>query len=105
MLCDGTAVVESAQASGLALLAGNTLPLDATSHGTGELIRTATELGASAILLGVGGSATHDLGLGALATLGMDFLLRYRVTLNYARKQMALTLPRPPDKKDLPKPE
>lgn len=67
------AVIEMASASGLALLE----PLDrdpwrATSFGTGELIRTATELGVSAILLGVGGSATHDLGLGALAALGLE---------------------------------
>lgn len=67
------AVIEMASASGLALLE----PLDrdpwqATSFGTGELIRTAAELGVSAILLGVGGSATHDLGLGALAALGLE---------------------------------
>ena len=68
------AVVETAAASGLHLL-----PLEqhdpwrTTTHGTGQLIRAAAELGAAAIVLGVGGSATIDLGLGALAALGLEF--------------------------------
>jgi glycerate kinase len=72
---DGTvAVVEMARASGLALLAtADRDPWQATSYGTGQLIRLAAELGASLVLLGVGGSATHDLGLGALAALGLEF--------------------------------
>ncbi|MEO5959269.1 MAG: glycerate kinase, partial [Opitutaceae bacterium] len=45
-----------------------------TSIGTGELIRLATaQQEIAAILLGVGGSATSDLGLGALAALGLEF--------------------------------
>ncbi len=68
------AVIDMASASGLALLEPEDRDLwETTTVGTGELIRTATELGAAAILLGVGGSATHDLGLGALAALGLDF--------------------------------
>jgi len=72
---EGTvAVVEMASASGLALLAPEDRdPWQATSYGTGQLIRLAAELHASLILLGVGGSATHDLGLGALAALGLEF--------------------------------
>ena len=62
------AVVEMAAASGLALLAPWTRdPFRASSIGTGQLIRV------RAILLGVGGSATHDLGLGALGALGIEF--------------------------------
>ncbi len=69
------AVIEMAAASGLALLAPALRdPWQTTTLGTGELLRAAAELGAGAILLGVGGSATHDLGLGALAALGFDFL-------------------------------
>ena len=41
--------------------------------GTGELLLAARELGVDAILLGVGGSATSDLGLGALSALGLRF--------------------------------
>jgi glycerate kinase len=68
------AVIDMASASGLALLEPpDRDPWETTTIGTGELIRTATELGATAILLGVGGSATHDLGLGALAALGLEF--------------------------------
>ncbi len=69
------AVIEMASASGLALLASHDRdPWQATTFGTGELLRTAAELKVAAILLGVGGSATHDLGLGALAALGLEFL-------------------------------
>lgn len=67
------AVLEMAAASGLALLEpGDRDPWETTTLGTGELIATAAELGAGAILIGVGGSATHDLGLGALAALGLE---------------------------------
>jgi glycerate kinase len=69
------AVIEMAAASGLALLTPEQRdPWHATTLGTGELLRAAAASGATAILLGVGGSATNDLGLGALAALGFDFL-------------------------------
>jgi glycerate kinase len=69
------AVVEMAAASGLALLAPWMRdPMRASSVGTGQLIRAAANTGVHAILLGVGGSATHDLGLGALGALGVGFL-------------------------------
>lgn len=69
------AVIEMATASGLALLAPEERdPWQTSTFGTGELIRTAADVNAAAILLGVGGSATSDLGLGALAALGLDFL-------------------------------
>lgn len=66
-----TAVVEMARASGLALVGGAEAndPLGATTYGTGELIDAAVERGARRILVGVGGSATTDGGLGALRAL------------------------------------
>jgi glycerate 2-kinase len=68
------AVIEMAAASGLSLLAPAMRdPLRATSVGTGQLIRAAAAGGVSAILLGVGGSATSDMGLGALEALGVGF--------------------------------
>ena len=68
------AVVEMASASGLALLSLERRdPLLTSSVGTGQVIRASAD-GVRAVLLGVGGSATHDLGLGALGALG----LRYR---------------------------
>lgn len=73
---DTLAVVGMAAASGLELIAlGQRDPWQTTSRGTGELLAAAAaQAGAGAILLGVGGSATNDLGLGALAALGFRFL-------------------------------
>lgn len=71
---DRIAVVEMATASGLALLAPDQRdPWATTTLGTGELLRAAARPGVAAILLGIGGSATNDLGLGALAALGLEF--------------------------------
>lgn len=71
---ESIAVVEMAAASGLALLPPELRdPWHTTSYGTGQMIRAAAEMGARAILLGVGGSATSDLGIGALAALGLEF--------------------------------
>jgi len=68
------AVIEMAAASGLALLpADQRDPWQTTTLGTGQLLAAAAQAGAAAIVLGVGGSATHDLGLGALSALGLEF--------------------------------
>jgi glycerate kinase len=65
------AVAEAASASGLVLAGGpeHNDPLAATSRGTGELIAAAIARGASRILLGLGGSATTDGGIGAVDAL------------------------------------
>ncbi|MFI7275491.1 glycerate kinase [Streptomyces sp. NPDC049879] len=69
------AVVEMAQASGLALLPRWSLaPMTATTYGTGELIAAALDAGARTIVLGVGGSATTDGGAGMLTALGARLL-------------------------------
>ncbi|AKU18704.1 hypothetical protein VV02_06800 [Luteipulveratus mongoliensis] len=68
-----TAVVELAAASGLNQLpAGHLAPLDATSYGTGVLMRDAIERGARRIVLGLGGSACTDGGAGLLEGLGAE---------------------------------
>ncbi len=68
------AVVEMAEASGLALLApGERDPLRTTSFGTGQLLQAALAAGARRILLCVGGSATVDGGAGCLQALGWEF--------------------------------
>ncbi len=67
----GTAVVEMARASGLALVggaAGND-PLRASTAGTGELIAAAIDAGARRVVVGAGGSASTDGGLAALTAL------------------------------------
>lgn len=69
-----TAVLEMAQASGLTLVpAEQREVLDASTFGTGELIRAALDANVSKILLGLGDSATCDGGLGALHALGVRF--------------------------------
>jgi glycerate 2-kinase len=66
----GTAVVEVAAASGLALVAEDERDAEAaTSHGTGDLIAAAVDAGAQVVLVGVGGSATTDGGAGAIEAL------------------------------------
>ena len=68
-LPDGTAVVELAQSSGIALMAGLD-PLDASTRGLGEVIAAALDDGARALVIGLGGSASTDGGAGALEALG-----------------------------------
>ncbi len=65
------AVIEMAAASGLHLVGGaeGNDPVDASTAGTGELIAVAVQSGARRVLVGVGGSATTDGGLGALKAL------------------------------------
>jgi glycerate 2-kinase len=65
-----TAVVETAQASGLGLVPHNRRdPWQATTRGTGELIASAQDKGAKTIIVCVGGSATTDGGSGAVSVL------------------------------------
>lgn len=70
-LSKGTAVIEMALASGLVLAGGpdGNDPMNATTAGTGELIDAAVTAGAKRIVVGLGGSATTDGGLGALQAL------------------------------------
>jgi glycerate kinase len=78
MLAGGTAVVEMARASGIALAGGpeGNDPLRASTRGTGELIAAALDAGAARVIVGVGGSATTDGGLAALTALNPGRRLR-----------------------------
>lgn len=68
------AVLEMAEASGLPLVATDALnPMKTTSYGTGELIRAAVIRGVQDIILGIGGSATNDGGMGMAQALGVRF--------------------------------
>jgi len=71
LLADGrTAVVETAEASGLGRVAPHERDAEAASSaGTGELIAAAARAGAQRILVAVGGSATTDGGIGAVAAI------------------------------------
>jgi glycerate kinase len=77
MLADqSTAVIEMAAASGLSLLRPEQYdPLATTTFGTGELICRAAEMGATRIVLGIGGSATIDGGIGCAQACGLPVIL------------------------------
>ena len=83
------AIIEMAQATGLQSLPPAQRDCwKTTSLGTGELIRMAGERGADHILLGVGGSSTNDLGLGALEALGLSFRDRNSKPLRPIRPEL-----------------
>ena len=70
-----TAVMEMSAASGLPLLAPEERnPLKTTTYGTGEMIADALARGCRKFLVGIGGSATNDAGVGMLRALGFRFL-------------------------------
>jgi len=75
ILDDGiTAVIEMASASGLALLSREERnPMNTTTYGTGELIKDALDKGCRKFIIGIGGSATNDGGIGMAAALGARF--------------------------------
>lgn len=74
-LCQGQAIMEMSAASGLALVTDLPLqPATASTYGTGLMMKHALEHGAERILIGIGGSATNDGGLGMAAALGWKFL-------------------------------
>ena len=73
----GTAYIEMARASGHKLLQGEELNcMDSSTYGTGLLLRDALERGVNRIVLGLGGSATNDGGMGMASALGCLFLDR-----------------------------
>ena len=70
-----TAVIEMATASGIELLSDKEAnPLLASTYGTGQLMQDALEKGVTRIILGLGGSATVDGGMGCLRALGLKLL-------------------------------
>ena len=77
LLDDGrTAVLDMASAAGITLLAPDQLdPTRTTTYGVGELVRYAIEMGCHRVIVGLGGSATCDGGLGAAQALGLHIFL------------------------------
>jgi len=69
-----TAIIEMAQASGLTLVPeGLRNPLNTTTYGVGEIIKEAINKGCRHFIVGIGGSATNDAGVGMLQALGFEF--------------------------------
>lgn len=91
MTGDGqSAVIEMAEASGLHLVPTDKRnPLISTSYGTGELISTALDKGLRRIILGIGGSATNDGGVGMLQALGAKFVDKTGKSLSFGSAALA----------------
>ncbi|EGT4246308.1 glycerate kinase [Clostridioides difficile] len=69
-----TAIIEIAQASGLTLVPTELRnPLYTTTYGVGEIIKEAINKGYRNFIVGIGGSATNDAGIGMLQALGFEF--------------------------------
>lgn len=85
-----TAFIEMAAASGLALLKPEEQNcFHTTSLGTGEMIKDAIEKGAKTIILGIGGSATNDCGMGMATALGYQFLDENGIELSPVGKNLS----------------
>ena len=91
LLGDGaTAVIEMAAASGLPLIPEDQRnPMVTTSFGAGELIRAALDIGCRKLILGIGGSATNDGGIGTIQALGGKFLDQDGVEVGFGGKELA----------------
>jgi len=94
------AIIEMASVAGLEQVPNaQRHPKHCTTRGVGELIRIAVAEEADAILLGIGGSATSDLGLGALEALGLEFCPSGQVTpaqwsaIDQIKGNIELTIP------------
>lgn len=70
-----TAIMEMSAAAGIFLVERSKLnPNEATTYGVGEMIRDAVSNGCRDFIMGIGGSATNDGGVGMLQALGFEFL-------------------------------
>lgn len=74
VVTENTAVIEMSAAAGITLVNKNDLnPLNTTTYGVGELIADAIKKGCRNFIIGIGGSATNDGGVGMLQALGFEF--------------------------------
>lgn len=87
---DEKVVLEVAETSGILLVEKEQLnPWEATTYGLGEQIAQRIKAGARDFLIGLGGSATNDAGMGMLYALGVRFLDSNQQSLGYQLKDMA----------------
>ena len=91
LMGDGkVAIIEMAAASGLHLVASEQRnPLQTTTFGTGELIKAVLDKGVEHIIVGIGGSATNDGGLGMAQALGIKMLDTYGKEIGYGGGSLA----------------
>lgn len=84
-----TAVIEMAQAAGLPLVPPEKRnPLYTTTYGVGELIRDAICQGCRKFIIGIGGSATNDAGVGMLQALGYHFFDKNGKDISFGAKEL-----------------
>ena len=85
-----TAVLEMAQAAGLPLVPEEKRnPMHTTTYGVGEMIRDAIACGCRKFILGIGGSATNDAGIGMLQALGFHFMDEAGKEVGYGAEGLA----------------
>lgn len=90
ILSDNTAVIEMAAASGLTLLSEcERNPMFTTTYGTGEMIIDAIENDCRNFIIGIGGSATNDGGIGCLQALGFGMLDKNGQQLGYGAEGLS----------------
>lgn len=73
ILPNGSAVIEMASAAGLPMIAERKNPQIASTYGVGQLLLAAEQRGVKQVILGLGGSATNDCGIGMAGALGYEF--------------------------------
>ncbi|MBM3706148.1 MAG: glycerate kinase [Actinobacteria bacterium] len=84
-----TAIIEMSSASGLALIPQEKRnPLHTTTFGTGQLIKKALDSGCRKIIIGIGGSATNDGGVGAAQALGINFMDINKIPVGSGGKEL-----------------
>ena len=86
---DETAIIEIAEAAGLTLVNEELRnPLNTTTYGVGEMILHAMNEGCKKFIIGLGGSATNDCGIGMLNALGFDFTYKESKNVKYGAKSL-----------------
>ena len=85
-----TAVLEMAAAAGISLVPKEALnPLNTTTYGVGEMIHDAIQRGCRKFIIGIGGSATNDGGIGMLQALGYEFVDADHVPVGPAGRELS----------------
>lgn len=84
-----TAIIEMAEASGINLISEKERnPLNTTTYGTGELISYALDYNIKKLIIGIGGSATNDAGVGMAQALGVKFLDKNNNNISFGGKEL-----------------
>ncbi len=83
---ENTALIEMAKSTGLTLIEENKRDiLNSTSFGLGQVISHCVKKGAKKLIIGIGGSATNDAGLGMLQALGIRFFDKHNIDISAQR--------------------